>query len=454
MYRLEHTAMPENADYLRLIKRARHCDPDSVSRLAQEARARVFVYIYRMTLDHHLAQDLAQDTMLEMLQSLKRLRIESVDSFWTWLFRTALGKVQHHFRYQGNRRIEKRTRFYGDSLLEQVPEDRRSSLDKLLRKELSQAVLKSMGQIKLQYRNILAMRCFEQLSYAQIAKITGGTELQSRLLLFRAKRSLKKQLARNGFKKENLLTALGLFGVITAYSTRSASAATVVSSAATKVGLTAAAIGTATTTLGITSIVTVVILTTVTIGTVKSLRNESGISRSPDTSSLNINRIDLEAFESPNSMIGMYDPDGNGWEAAYYRQGGPVIPFSPEKLLVGARPQKQPDINLIVILPKDHWLELGFPGEIVDGPGIDVCWDGRTNGEMPALFISDGAGQEVQITSAPSYLGLENGYGLIGFDISALSIPFKPRALRFVGTHNKGPWGGVELWGVWARTSR
>ena len=444
--------MGENAGYLEIIKQAQLGSQDSMSRLAQEARGKVFVYIYRVTLDYHLAQDLSQDTVLEMIKSLKRLKIENVNLFWSWLYRTALGKIQHHFRYQGNKRIEQKTIVDGLELLNLVPQDRQSGLNALLRKELSRAILKTMGQLKVAYRNVLALRCFDQMSYADIAAITGGTELQARLLFFRAKHSLKKQLAQNGFKKEHLLPALGLFGAITASSTKPASAAVVVSSAAAKVGVTTAIVGTVASKTGIVALATAVIVMSTTIIFKNDAGFHTGSNKHKSYTNLR-NLIRTKAFEQPTSLIRAYDLDGDGWKgASYLKQGQPALSVLPEKLLVGSR--QEPDSNLVVILPENHWLELGFSGEIIDGPGIDICFDGRATGEPPLIFITDGAGQEVQITSAPSYYYFGSGYRLTGFDISDLSLPFKPRALRFVGTDNKGPWGGAELWGVWARVRK
>jgi RNA polymerase sigma-70 factor (ECF subfamily) len=441
--------MGENAGYLEIIKEAQLGNRDSMSRLAEEARGKVFVYIYRVTLNYHLAQDLSQETMLEMLKSLKKLRVESTSLFWSWLYRTALGKIQHNFRYQGSKRIEQRTIFDGWELLNLVPQDRRSGLTSLLQKELSQAILKAMGQLKVAYRNVLTLRCFEQMSYAEIATITGGTEMQARLLFFRAKQLLKKQLAQNGFKKEHLLPAMGLFGAITMSSTKPASAAATINSASAKVGITTAVIGTAASKSGIVAVAAVAIVTLSILNTVKEFKNDTGVY--PDSNNSIRDIVHTAAFENPTSLIRTY-PSSDDWKAAnYLEQGQPVALVLPEKLLVG--PRQQSNLNLVVILPKGHWLELGFSGEIIDGPGIDICFDGGVRGEPPLIFITDGAGQEVQITSTPTYQ--KSGvYGFTAFDISGLSLPFKPRALRIVGADNKGPWGGAELWGVWARVSR
>jgi hypothetical protein len=323
-------------------------------------------------------------------------------------------------------------------------------LNSLLQKELSRVVLKAMGQLKSDYRNVLALRCFDQMSYAQIAAITGGTEMQARLLFFRAKHSLKKQLAQNGLKKEHLLPALGLFGAITASSTKPASAAVVVSSSAAKVGVAAAVVGTVTSKSFIVAAAAAIIATSITVGTFKPTKNDATV----NTNSNKIATVAVSTnFEQPISVIRSYDPDGSGWMGANNRMAEQsLVPVSLEKLLVGTR--QTSDSNLTVIIPANHWIELGFSGEIVDGPGIDINFIGKVAGQPLRIFITDGAGQEVEITSPASYQNNRHGGPLTGLDISGLSLPFKPRALRFVGVDNQGPWGGAALWGVWARVKK
>lgn len=430
--------MGDYADHLGIIKQAQLGSRDNMSRLAEQARIRVFVYIYRITLDYHLAQDLSQETVLEMIKALKGLKVERADSFWAWLYRTAMGKIQHHFRHQGNRRIEQKTIFDADKLLKYIPEDRQNGLKDLLKKELSQAVLKAMSQMKIAYRNVLTLRCFDELSYADIAAVTGGTELQTRLLFFRARQSLKKQLARNGFKKENLLPALGLFGAITASTAKPASAASL-SAASVKVGLAATVVGTVTSKSGIVAIAAVAIAALTVVGTLEETKH-------PDSNKNIRDVIRNSDFQNPSFLIRSYNPDGSRWKTT-----NSVVVF-PEEL--GARSLNPPYSSLNLVLPEGYWLEWGFPGEIIDGPGIDIYLYGKSTGKPPVIFITDGAGQEVQITSAAIYEKTKDGRNLVTFDISGLSLPFKPRAIRIIGADNEGPSGGVELYSIWARVSR
>jgi RNA polymerase sigma-70 factor (ECF subfamily) len=419
--------MDEKADYFEIIKQAQLGGRDDMSRLAEEARGRVFIYIYRVTLDHHLAQDLSQETMLEMLKSLRRLNVESVNSFWSWLYRTALGKIQHHFRYQGSKRIEQRTIFDGWELLNLVPQDRRSGLTLLLQKELSQAVLKAMGQLKVVYRNILTLRCFDEMTYADIAAVTGVSKMQAMLLFFRAKQSLKKQLARNGFKKEQLLPALGLFGAITASSAKPASAVATVSSAAMKVSASAAVIGSMTTKTGIVSgIIAVTALLTVTVPVV--LKN-------PWTEKFHIiseERLDQARFKYPSKVQASYNPDGWKGDA---RPGHHPKSITLEQHLIGP-----PAENLFdVVIPEKCWVELCFSSAIVNGPGDDIIIvEQCKRGEQADVFITNCDKKEVYIGKITVPMTGDHEITAFGFDISGLDLPFTPCGVRILTTDSDG----------------
>lgn len=178
--------MPEKTVDLALLQKAQQGHRESLCALAQLVRADLLAYLRRLTLDVHVAEDLCQETLLQMLKSLPNLELASGRSFWAWLYKTAFSRVSHEFRDQGGTRLRHRTAADLD-LLNQVPAREPGGLQALMRKELAAAVYGAMDSLTLRHRNILTLRCLQGLSYSEIAVTTGGTELQARLLFFRAK---------------------------------------------------------------------------------------------------------------------------------------------------------------------------------------------------------------------------------------------------------------------------
>jgi len=140
------------------------------------------------------------------------------------------------------------------------PKQREQGLENLVSQELKQIVSTAMQRLKTRHRAVLVMRCYDGMSYSEIAESMGCSEFSTRMLFLRAKRSLQKQLSRNGLGKGSLLAVLVLFGKMTA-PTEAAAAKVSITAATTKVGFLAGLAGLATSKTAILSLTTAGVLT-------------------------------------------------------------------------------------------------------------------------------------------------------------------------------------------------
>ena len=203
---------------LAVVKRAKEGNRESLTLLLRHVSDTMFVYIYRLTLSRDLAEDLAQDATLHVLKQLNELSIDTLAGFWTWTYRAALGMVQHYYRKRSRESLVPLRDFDLDETVAYCAAGFDGIPERAMRKETIAGVLCTMDALKLEHRHMLILRCLNEMSYSQIAQILGGTELKSRWLFLRARRSLKRQLIDQGFEQEHLTTALGLFGFITGVS--------------------------------------------------------------------------------------------------------------------------------------------------------------------------------------------------------------------------------------------
>ncbi len=218
-----------------LVVQARAGHEEALDTLARRVEGRVCAYIYRVTLDSDLTQDISQEVLLTMVRSLSRFN--DPDRFWPWLYRIAQSKIQQHFRTKQRKSLPSDD----ETLREIAAEDEAGlhshGLHEAMRREMIAKVLTAMRHLAEQYRAVLSLRCFDQLSYTDIAATMDCSEVRARVLFYRAKEALRKQLSRQGISKSMLVTCLGLFGKITAPSEAAESAATVTASS-TQVSLT------------------------------------------------------------------------------------------------------------------------------------------------------------------------------------------------------------------------
>ncbi len=427
---------------LNLVKEAQSGRQAALSVLSESAREKVYVFVLRMTLDPHLADDLAQETILEMVRSKAKLSFAHVNSFWAWLHRTALGKVQHHYRIQGNKRVQSRTSM-SDDRLKQVSGREESGINKLLSDERRKSVFDAMGGLNLAYRSILTLRCFEQMTYPQIAAVTGQTELQARVQFFRAKQSLKKQLKRRGLGREHFLAALSLFGTITAGTTEKASAATIVSQVSMETGGAAVCVGLFVSKAGL--VTAAIVLAGLIVGG-NLLAGRAGRSTMQPGDAL---RRAYNTFATPTRLVDASDPDGNGWQAYTTGLTRVAVPSGGLEEIITRRPSAG---SSILELPEGHWVHVEFAGPLVDGPGADILVDARRFGRQAQVFVTDGANRMVALKRTGT-LTTGGGFAFSGFDLSGRDIPFEPRAVRLVGCGVASRGDCLELWVLKARTN-
>ncbi len=234
--------------FIEIVTMARKGDRTSMGQLVEVAEPRLLAYIFRLTLSQDLSEELCQKTLVKMVQSLETLK--NVDKFWYWLLRHAMGEVQHYYRDQKRRHEVEFEALNRDYFKQYVARNHHDGLDQSARIELSEIMYDAIARLKFTYRSILVLRCYEQLSFAEIAQLLNCKEFGARVLFYRAKHALRQHMSRHGFGKEMLLAGLGLFGILT-LPTKATSTACSVNTASLNVGVMAALVGSLGTRLGI-----------------------------------------------------------------------------------------------------------------------------------------------------------------------------------------------------------
>jgi RNA polymerase sigma-70 factor, ECF subfamily len=288
--------MEQELKWTGLVRQAQKGQKEDIDKLAREAEGRLCAYIYRVTLNYDLTQDMSQEVLLQMIKSLNQLN--SVESFWPWLYRIAQNKIQEFYKAKAKKSPALEEAFYKEFIAQRAKYHQEDGLRQLLQKELSKKVVVAMKHLKQQYRAVLSLRCFEQLSYSEIAVAMECSEVRARVLFYRAKQALKKQLSNQGLKKGLLVMCLGLFGKLTA---PSKATSVTVSSSSVKVGVTTAVIASAGTKLGIITF-SAAAIGLATVGGMKVLADPPLPGRS-DVKSMNYTVQMHDLSQGPTSIV-------------------------------------------------------------------------------------------------------------------------------------------------------
>ena len=160
--------MSDLESYIDLVRKAQQGQKEATGRLAEVASVRLREYVLRLTLDKDLTEDIVQESILEMLRVFDKLK--SAERFWSWLYGIAYNKVRTHRRGRSRQKATLLSVAQGAI----VDEGKREAFAETIGGELKQIVLNAMAELKPRQRDVLTMRCYDRMAYAQIAEVMGA----------------------------------------------------------------------------------------------------------------------------------------------------------------------------------------------------------------------------------------------------------------------------------------
>ncbi len=169
-----------------LLNRIRAGDKTSFTTLYDKYKRRLFGYCYRLIQDRQSAEDIVQTTFIKAFESIRTL--DKPELFYYWLFTIARNEVYGFIR-------QKRSNGVVHSLEDEEDIwDMESPHTEMVQKETSELVQQLLNQLKVEYREVVFLRHYDKLSYAEIAAITGDTVSSVESRLFKARKALAKKL--------------------------------------------------------------------------------------------------------------------------------------------------------------------------------------------------------------------------------------------------------------------
>jgi RNA polymerase sigma-70 factor (ECF subfamily) len=142
----------------------------------------IYRFAYFKTLDHHIAEDIMQQTFLTAQEKLWRFHWQGLP-FRHWLVTIALGLVRKHFRR------EKRQRAFMERVTRQPIVQGPDALQDMLMEEKREKLLRCMRRLPEEDQNIIFLRDICEFRFKAVAKMLKTKE---ETVKSRRKRSLKK----------------------------------------------------------------------------------------------------------------------------------------------------------------------------------------------------------------------------------------------------------------------
>lgn len=150
---------------------------------------RIYLFLFKMSGDKDLSEELTQETFLRAFQSFDKYRGES--SVYTWLVSIA---KHTYFSYMKKKKL----------MMDSIPLDEavnhfcanKYNLQNsdLLREDIYEAMHKLVYELPDNYKEVVLLRIYAEMSFQDVAITLGISEGSAKVLYFRAKNKLKERL--------------------------------------------------------------------------------------------------------------------------------------------------------------------------------------------------------------------------------------------------------------------
>ena len=165
-----------------LIRELQRGSQRAFAAVYQQFSAGVFAYSLKILADRQLAEDVVQEAFLKVQQHASS--IQHNDSFRSWIFRIARNEAL----------MQLRKRHLDGELNDASVWNEETPHEQLVKLERAEIVSQLLDSLKREYREVLVLLVYEQMSYGEIAAITGATESSVKSRIFRARKEMMEKL--------------------------------------------------------------------------------------------------------------------------------------------------------------------------------------------------------------------------------------------------------------------
>ncbi|MBL7473450.1 RNA polymerase sigma factor [Robertkochia sediminum] len=154
-----------------LVKRYLDGDEKALEVLINKHSQRIYGFIYSKVYDRDVTEDIFQDTFIKVIKTLKRGKYNEEGKFLPWVIRIAQNLVIDHFR-----RNSRMPKFEGNDEFNilTVLGDPGLNAEKQIIKEQVETDLKSLvAELPQDQQEVLIMRLYKDMSFKEIAAVTG-----------------------------------------------------------------------------------------------------------------------------------------------------------------------------------------------------------------------------------------------------------------------------------------
>lgn len=183
----------------RLLQQAKNGAAGAMDALYERVAGKLLALI-RLRLGRSLraqleSRDILQATFLKSFEHLWQFEQGDGPSLMAWLARIAENEIRDRVDYQNRQRRDVRLEVPLDTAHVGVVAAMRSALTQMLIDERARRLEDALESLEPHYREVIILRCYEELSFPEIGARLGKSEDASRMLFARAMAALTMRMA-------------------------------------------------------------------------------------------------------------------------------------------------------------------------------------------------------------------------------------------------------------------
>ncbi|HKL67691.1 MAG TPA: RNA polymerase sigma factor [Bacteroidales bacterium] len=152
--------------------------PQEYNRAVEEFADRIYRFVLKSMGDSERSRDIVQDCYEKLWINVEEIEFGKTRA---WLFSTAHNAMIDIFRKEKKMVMDNKIR-------EDVHEDGYSDLNEILHA--------CLAKLNESYRTVILLRDYEGYSYKEIGEITGQTESQVKINIYRARMTMRKMIGK------------------------------------------------------------------------------------------------------------------------------------------------------------------------------------------------------------------------------------------------------------------
>jgi RNA polymerase sigma-70 factor (ECF subfamily) len=154
-----------------LVKNYVGGDENALAALIRRHQSKIYGFIYSKVTDRDIADDIFQDTFIKVIRTLKSNSYNEEGKFLPWVMRIAHNLIVDHFRKNKKMPMYRETEEF--SIFSIMSDNSPNIESRIITEQVENDLQRLIEELPDDQKEVLQMRIYQDLSFKEIADLTG-----------------------------------------------------------------------------------------------------------------------------------------------------------------------------------------------------------------------------------------------------------------------------------------